>query len=394
MGYWGACEPLGQALVVPAVARLAEMGVRFTLVTFEKAADLQNDDLVRRVRDTFHGCKIRWIPLRYHKRPRIPATAFDIAHGWMRGLVEQLDSPYDLIHARTFICGLTGMALAPVLRTPWVYHNEGFYPDEQVDAGVFRGGSLPHRIGLRLEREMYGRADGLVVLSRRAERVVRQIGPVVRKATPVIVVPSCVNLDTFGCREREREGGGNGLKLIYIGSIGGRYIFDRVARFVAVACRLLPSVRLRVLTKLDPVVVGSLLKENGVPESVFSVASVSHAAVPEELQAHDAGLFFLSNGISEHGCSPTKVGEYWACGLPVVTTANVSDLDEIIARDRVGVIIREHSEPAYTVAVRQLQELFIDPDLRTRCRRAAEENYSLEAGCERQLRLYQQLAGR
>src|SRR5271167_4342580 len=38
--YWGALEPLGQALVLPSVRRLAQLGARVTLVTFDKAEDL------------------------------------------------------------------------------------------------------------------------------------------------------------------------------------------------------------------------------------------------------------------------------------------------------------------------------------------------------------------
>ena len=40
-------------------------------------------------------------------------------------------------------------------------------------------------------------------------------------------------------------------------------------------------------------------------------------------QRHDAGRLLLT--LSEHGCAPTKIGEYLACGPPVVTTPNVSD---------------------------------------------------------------------
>ena len=44
--YWGALEPLGRALVVPSVSRLAELGARMTLVTFEKPAELERDGFV------------------------------------------------------------------------------------------------------------------------------------------------------------------------------------------------------------------------------------------------------------------------------------------------------------------------------------------------------------
>ena len=69
--------------------------------------------------------------------------------------------------------------------------------------------------------------------------------------------------------------------------------------------------------------------------------------MPAELQRHDAGLFFLTEGLSEHGCSPTKIGEYWACGLPVVTTPNVSDTDAIVQSRRVGVVVRSRRQTGF-----------------------------------------------
>jgi glycosyltransferase involved in cell wall biosynthesis len=99
----------------------------------------------------------------------------------------------------------------------------------------------------------------------------------------------------------------------------------------------------------------------------------------------------LTRGLSEHGCSPTKIGEYWACGLPVVTTGNVGDVDSVVRRERVGVVVEEHSTEAYARAANELLALLRAADIRARCRRAAEEHYSLEAACERQLALYQML---
>jgi len=178
------------------------------------------------------------------------------------------------------------------------------------------------------------------------------------------------------------------LRLIYIGSIGYRYIFDRISQFVAAARRELSAVSFRVLTRTDPKIVGGMLQEAGVPSEAWSIASAPHAEVPGELRRQHAGLFFLTNGLSEHGCSPTKIGEYWASGLPVVTTPNVSDTDEIIRRHQVGVIVRDHSEMEYRRAARELFELLGDPGLSIRCRRAAEQYYSLDTAVERQIGLY------
>jgi glycosyltransferase involved in cell wall biosynthesis len=94
------------------------------------------------------------------------------------------------------------------------------------------------------------------------------------------------------------------------------------------------------------------------------------------------------------GASPTKIGEYWACGLPVVTTPGVGDTDDLIERFRCGVIVAENTDAAYRRAGNLLRELLSDPNLRARCRAAAEAHYALEPACERQMRLYHDLSMR
>jgi glycosyltransferase involved in cell wall biosynthesis len=389
--YWGAAEPLGQSLVLPAVMKLADLGAEITLVTFEKPGDLADRDVIAGIRATLAGRGIRWVPLRYHRRPKVPATAFDMIHGCAQGLLARLRVRPDVIHARTFIGGLIGYALASLLRVPWIYHNEGFYPDEQVDGGVWQDGSRVYRLAKALEERMYESASGIVALSHRARSQVECLSGVRRRETPTIVVPSCVDLEEFPRRQPQVGAQGEGLRLVYIGTIGRRYLFDRVAWFVAAAARALGQVHLRVLSRTEPSLVESLLQQTDLPVGAWTLDCVPHASIPRELESRHAGLFFLTQGRSEHGCSPTKVGEYWASGLPVVTTPNVSDTDQIIRRERVGVIIREHSEEEYRRGAHELQELLKDSDLPGRCRRAAESHYALAPACARQMALYREI---
>ena len=111
ISYWGALEQLGQSLVVPAVKKLANMGAEITIITFEKPQDLARTEEVARVRQMFSEDNIEWIPLKYHKDPKIPATLFDITNGIVLGILKRLRKRYDIIHARTFIGGLIGLPL-------------------------------------------------------------------------------------------------------------------------------------------------------------------------------------------------------------------------------------------------------------------------------------------
>lgn len=392
--YWGLLEPLGQSLVVPALRQLAGLGCRITVVSFDKPMDLGRAADRAALAADLERHHVEWVPLRYHKRPRIPATAFDIFHGITRGVAERLRKPYDVVHARTYVGGLIGLPLARLLHVPLVYHNEGFYPDEQVDGGVWPYQSFPHRLARSLEHSLYAGANGIIALSHRARAIIDALPAVQARHTPTIVVPSCVDLDLFRAPAETAHPDGGPLELIYIGSIGYRYIFDRIARFVAVAAREIGPLRLRILTRAEPGPVDEMMRQAGAPEGSWTIASVPHTGIPGELAARQAGLFFLTCGISEHGCSPTKIGEYWAMGLPVVTTPNVSDTDAIVARDRVGVILREHSDDEYRRAARELQALLGDSGLRGRCRLAAETHYALAPACARQTVLYETVIAR
>lgn len=393
--YWGVAEPLGRSLVLPAVVRLASLGADITLLSFDKPGDLARAEQMLRIRASLAQAGVEWVPLRYHKRPKWPATALDVLQGVVRGLWARRRGPIDIVHARTFVGGVIGRILAPLLRARLVFHNEGFYPDEQVDGGIWAFGSPPHRLARAVESGLYAGADGIVALSARAcDEIARR--PAVRaKGTPVVLVPSCVDLARFAWPSPGRQvpatSTGGAPRLVYVGSIGGRYLFAQVAAFVGVARRLFGDARLRVLTPTDPAQVRASLTGAGLAQGAWSVAWVPHEKMPEELAAQDAGLFFLTQGLSEHGCSPTKIGEYWASGLPVVTTPNVGDSEDVIARERVGVVVRELSERGYERALLELQELRADPELASRCRAAAEAHYGLESACLRQYDLYRRL---
>lgn len=391
--YWGALEPLGRALVQPSVKQLARLGARITLVTFDKPGDLERADEVKRVRESLADAGVRWLPLRYHKRPKVPATAFDIGHGIARGIAGRVRDRPDIVHARTFIGGLIGLGVARLTGANFIYHNEGFYPDEQVDGEVWAAGSAPHRIASRLERRLYTGADAIFSTSRGGKRIIESLDGVKEKGTPVLAVPSCVDLDQFSPRPR-REGNRNGsLRLVYVGSVGGRYLLDRIGWFVQVARQERPETYLQLLTHAEPEIVRTMLGKSGLPEDAWSSKFVPHEDLPDELSRHDAGFFFLAQGISTAGFSPTKVGEYWAMGLPVISTAAMADIDEVIRQERVGVIVEDHTDEAYRESVTRLLELLDDPDLADRCRQAAERHYALDAACERQLEAYERLAG-
>jgi glycosyltransferase involved in cell wall biosynthesis len=103
-------------------------------------------------------------------------------------------------------------------------------------------------------------------------------------------------------------------------------------------------------------------------------------------------LSFRKPAFSQIAASPTKIAEYLAAGIPVVSNAGVGDTDHILLSDRVGVVVGDLSKRAYDEAVRELEGLLADPELAERRRRSAYERFDLErVGGERYRRLYRKL---
>ena len=80
ISYNGMFEPLGQTQVIPYLTELAKQGVAITLLSFEKPNAISAESC-RELQQRLSAQKIEWHWLRYHRRPTLAATAFDVVRG-------------------------------------------------------------------------------------------------------------------------------------------------------------------------------------------------------------------------------------------------------------------------------------------------------------------------
>ncbi len=82
-------------------------------------------DDVPAARAELAGRGIRWIPLRYHKRPSLPATLFDVLAGVARGIAVVRSRRIGAVHARSYVAGLMGWLLKRILGVRFVFDMRG-----------------------------------------------------------------------------------------------------------------------------------------------------------------------------------------------------------------------------------------------------------------------------
>jgi glycosyltransferase involved in cell wall biosynthesis len=115
--------------------------------------------------------------------------------------------------------------------------------------------------------------------------------------------------------------------------------------------------------------------------------------MPAYIRLMDVGLFFIRVCFSKRGSAATKLGEFLACGVPVIINDGVGDSGDIVRSHRVGVVLSDTSPGEFERAYHEAHKLLAEPDVATRCREVAVRYFDVDAGARRYLELYRTLTG-
>lgn len=405
--YFGLREPLVQTQVIPYLLELIKDGIGVTLLTFEPDLKTKWDDKqIEKARLALQEKGIDWKYLAYHRRPSAPATAFDVLNGaWYTAKLLRREK-FDVVHGRVHTSTLMA-AIARKLskhKPQLLFDIRGFFPEEYTDAGIWPEGGWLYRSAKRVEKWLLDEADGFVVLTHKARDILfpetmgatNGAGALDRYERSVEVIPCCVDIDKFRTanewsrREVRAELEIGDRKVIaYVGSFGGWYLTDKMLDFFAAARERDLNIFILILTQRDTEKVANRLREKGFADKDFFVGSVTPGEIPRYLCAADVAISFIKACYSKLSSSPTKLAEYLACGLPIISNRGVGDIDELIEKNEIGVMIDDFSPESYLSALDKIEQLGCTGD---KCRETARREFDLQnVGGTRYRNLYRQL---
>ncbi len=401
ISYNGMLDPLGQSQVLPYLRELARRGVRFTLLSFERAKAFAPEGVLQceQLREKLKAQGIEWHWLRYHQRPSIPATIYDVIAGYRSAAALVRRNRIELVHARSHIPATIALWLKRRFGVKMIFDLRGLMAEEYVDAEHWREGGIPYRLTKAAERRILAATDGIVTLTERIWPIIREWDGLRGRAVNHEVIPCCVDLSLFEfsaedrARRRTELGLGDRLTMVYSGSLDGWYLTEKMADFFASYLKRDGRAHLLWLTTGSHDRVRALMAARGVAKDNFSVLAVASAEVPSYLAAADAGLAFIKRCFSKLASSPTKNGEYLACGLPLVINAGVGDSDALINDWKAGVLIEEFTEAQFAEAGRRVDAVVRDPNARSQARSVAEQVFDLKIAGERYAALYERVLG-
>ncbi|MBO0347855.1 glycosyltransferase [Phormidium pseudopriestleyi FRX01] len=390
ISYDGLLEPLGQSQVFQYLNQLAKE-YPITLVTYEKPEDWaktkERNVFIEKVR----AAGIRWIPLRYHQRPTAPATAYDLAVGFLVCIYLVIRYRIKLVHVRSYVPAVLGLLLKHIFGVRFIFDMRGFWVDERIDAEIWTENSRLYKIAKWFERQFLTHADVVVSLTHAGVKVMQKF-PYLQENTPRFeVIPTCTNLEIFYPRFNIQNRQDRPFTLGYVGSVGGWYLFDIVLECLKELLEIRPNARLLILNRNQGDYIRNRLNFYGINEHLVELKTVFYNQVAEEMHQMDAGIFFIKPVFSKQASAATKLGEFLGCGIPCLSNDGVGDMTEILEENKAGVILREFGPQAQILAVQQLLQLVEDPRVGDRCVATAHRYFSLEQGVKSYNQIYQSL---
>ena len=383
----GLLEPLGQSQVMSYLCGLSG-GYKITLITFERSEDIANEQAMAKANADCEAHGINWRPKRFRHRPKLLAPAWCMFEMFWSALQVARRGDVQIIHARSYLPAAAAWAVNRLTGTPFIFDMRALWPEELITAGRLQRGSIVHKVLTRLEKVCLRDAAAVVSLTDAAVGYLRDQYPAELQGQRVAVIPTCADLQRFKPSDKPPS------KRVYgcVGTVlSGWFLMDWLAALFNSAAQKYPEAQFEVVTRDDAETIRAALDFDGKLGDRLSIFPSASESVHEALQKQSTSVMFFTAGTSKLGSAPTRLGEALGCGVPVIANEGVGDVADIIRRYNVGAIVEDASKKAVAAALDELEALRSDPDLPLRCRTAAEEVFSLEAGTEAYRKLYAEI---
>ncbi len=177
-------------------------------------------------------------------------------------------------------------------------------------------------------------------------------------------IPACVNFNKFDIAKRKNSkllkelGLQNKIIGVYAGKFGGLYLEDEVFDFIKCCYDYYgDNFRFLLLTNHSNKEILKYCAKANLKKEVIISMFVPHSLISNYIGLADFGITPTKPSPSRRYSTPIKTAEYWALGLPVVITENISDDSEIIKTYKIGSIMNDFSKEGYFRNIKEIDNL-------------------------------------
>lgn len=250
---------------------------------------------------------------------------------------------------------------------------DSFEPHAELmlETNTWKKSSLAYKLLKWLEKKQAQRASAIITTTATMVEFSRKNYKL--KTQKLFIKPACVDLNLFKTQENNTLKGsldllGNRV-MVYAGKIGGIYLEDELFLFVKTAYDFWnKKFKFLMLTSIDKLTIDAFVRKHNIPDNIVVSLFVPFTEIPKYLSLADFAINTMKPVPSRKYSAPIKDGEYWAMGLPIVITKNISDDSDIIEKHDAGYVLSDFSQDEFICACNKIEILLQEPLIKERVR--------------------------
>ena len=321
VSYDGLLDPLGQSQILPYILGLIRVGYKFSILSYEK--DYRDPIETLNLRNKLKEYDIDWYYLRFNTQGRKGKFLRHLFEGAKEIRRICRNQQYQHVHLRGFVSAF--IYKLSFVRQPYIYDYRSFTVDEWAEAGSIKFGSYYHRFLKLVDQWALTGMSALVVLEPGAKELLK-VNYFISKV-PTAVIRTATDPDKY--IKRTHSIVDDGVKFIHLGGVLFPYRIDKALEFVEKFQKVYKNSTLTFFNEGQHKQLWEFVSRSSIDASLVTVETVNHNDIPVRLSSFDAGLIFIEPTPCRKVCSPTKLGEYLAAGLPVISAGGIEVIDYV-----------------------------------------------------------------
>jgi len=355
-------EGVGSSQITPLISRLSKSGLKVNLISYEKSAP--STGLI----DYFQTIGVEWNPRQF--------GSGGIMSGVKRLINLSREIPdTNLIHARSDIPAVSAIFSK---KAPVLWDVRSLWADQKI---LIQKSSLNNSLYNQYRKLESFAAEKSVGMSTLTKAVV----PILEQRNDQLpslrtVVATTVDLNRFKLNPvMPLE-----VRALYSGTYNEYYDLELSRLFMQ---ELEKNLAFEIHWARPS---ESSRSKIGVGESnTFPVKQIEMAKLIPNY-SFGVSVCKLDAGSSLAAAMPTKIGEFLACGRPIVINKGLGDMDAFIDEFNVGVVL-DGTENNIVEGALKLADLISDSNTPIRCRALADKYFNVEIGVNKYLGIYNKI---
>ncbi len=355
-------EGVGSSQITPLITLLANAGMKISLISYEKSNP---------------GSEMT----KYFKSIGVEWNVRDFGRNGLMGGIARLNNlrqevpKTNLIHARSDIPAVSAIASQ---QAPVLWDVRSLWADQKIMIQKSHFSTISYPLYRGLESIAANKSLGMSTLTSAVVPILEQRHKVIPHLRTVVT--TAVDLHRFQLSSVLPSK----VRALFSGTFNDYYDLDLSRLFMQEFQKQVPA-EIHWARPSE-----SQRSEIGVGES--SVLVGTQIGMAELIPNYSFGVSIckLDAGPSLTAAMPTKIGEFLACGRPVVVNKGLGDMDEFLKEYDAGVIL-DGTPRNLVESASKLSSLLSDPETPMRCRALAEKHFNMEEGSIKYLDLYSRM---